>query len=156
MFDFIYITQPKEWNRLKEHYGEDVKGRFLQRLAREVERRGTLDVLRNGVRDMGCRFELAYFRPASGLNPETERVYEGNRFTVIRQLRYSRSTDGSLDLVLFLNGLPIFAAELKNPLTGQAVHGAIAQYMVGRDPKEPLFLFGRCLAHSRWIRTWCT
>ncbi len=147
VLDFIYITQPKEWNRLKERYGEDVKGRFLQRLAREVERRGTLDVLRNGVRDMGCRFELAFVRPASGLNPETERLYEGNRFTVIRQLRYSRDNDKSLDLVLFLNGLPIFTGELKNPLTGQTVQDAIVQYKMNRDPKESLFLFGRCLAY---------
>ncbi|MGH2398140.1 MAG: hypothetical protein ACRDFW_14440 [bacterium] len=65
--DFIYATQPKEWDRLKQHYGADVKDRFLKRLAREVETRGVLDVLRSGIKDAGVNFRLAYFRPASRL-----------------------------------------------------------------------------------------
>ncbi|MBI4768978.1 MAG: putative DNA binding domain-containing protein, partial [Chloroflexi bacterium] len=134
------------------HYGADVNDRFLKRLSREVERRGALDVLRNGVKDAGVKFQLAYFRPASGLNPELQRLHAANLFAVVRQLRYSVRADGhppprSLDLALFLNGLPIFTAELKNPLTGQTVEDAVRQYRADRDPREPLFAYGRCLAH---------
>ena len=71
VLDFFLATQPKEWEKLKQHYGADVKPRFLGRLSREIARRGALDVLRNGVRDSGCKFRLAYFQPASGLNEET-------------------------------------------------------------------------------------
>jgi len=145
--DFILATQPKEWSRLKEYYGADVKKRFLQRLSHEIERRGTLDVLRNGIKDAGCKFRLAYFRPSSGLNEELRELYRANIFSVVRQLHYSGSNENSLDLALFLNGLAIFTAELKNPLNGQSVTDAIAQYKKDRDPREPLFAYGRCLAH---------
>jgi type I restriction enzyme R subunit len=145
--DFVLATQPKEWTRLKQHYGEAVKEQFTRRLAREIERRGALDVLRNGIKDSGCRFQLAYFRPSSGLNEETRRLYAGNLFSVVRQLRYSPRNDKSLDLVIFLNGIPIFTAELKNPLTGQTVEEAIRQFKTDRDPREPLLGHGRCLAH---------
>jgi type I restriction enzyme R subunit len=147
VLDFIYATQPKEWKRLKEHYGAEVKEKFLKRLAREVEARGMLDVLRRGIKDSGCTFRLAFFRPSSGLNPELQKLHRANLFSVARQLRYSEKNENSLDLVLFLNGLPIFTAELKNPLTGQTIDHAIKQYKFDRDPKEPLFAFGRCLAH---------
>jgi type I restriction enzyme, R subunit len=103
--------------------------------------------LRNGIRDSGSKFQLAYFRPASGLNEETQRLYGANLFGLVRQLRYSGKNENSLDLVLFLNGIPIFTAELKNPLTGQTVEDAIAQYKHDRDPREPLFAYGHCLAH---------
>ena len=147
VLDFILATQPKEWQRLAQHYGDQVKERFLTRLASEIQRRGSLAVLRGGVKDMGCTFRLAYFRPASGLNQETRRLYAANFFAVARQVRYSTRNENSLDLVLFLNGLPIFTAELKNPLTGQTVEHAIRQYQAERDPREPLFAYGRCLAH---------
>ena len=70
VLDFIYATQPKEWERLKEHHGEEVKERFLARLSREVQNRGVLDVLRKGVKDSGCKFQLAYFQPSGGLNEQ--------------------------------------------------------------------------------------
>lgn len=145
--DFVLATQPKEWQKLAQHYGATVREQFLRRLAAEIQRRGALDVLRNGIKDSGCKFRLAYFRPASGLNEETRRLYLANLFSVVRQLRYSTANENSLDLVLFLNGIPIFTAELKNPLTGQTVEDAIRQYRKNRDPREPLFAFGRCLAH---------
>ncbi len=145
--DFVLATQPKEWKKLEQHHGTAVREQFLKRLAAEIERRGALDVLRNGLKDSGCKFRLAYFRPASGLNEETRRLYQANLFSVVRQLRYSAKSDKSLDLVLFLNGIPIFTAELKNPLNGQDVEDAIRQYKTDRDPREPLFKYGRCLAH---------
>ncbi len=145
--DFILATQPKEWEKLKQHHGAAIAEQFLKRLASEIERRGALDVLRQGIRDSGCKFQLAYFRPASGLNEETRRLHAANLFAVVRQLHYSEKSDSSLDLVLFLNGIPIFTAELKNLFNGQDVEDAIRQYKTDRDPREPLFAYGRCLAH---------
>ncbi|MEO6094262.1 MAG: RNA-binding domain-containing protein [Fibrobacteria bacterium] len=146
--DFILATQPQEWERLKQHYGAETKDRFLQRLSREIASRGALDVLRNGIKDSGCKFQLAYFRPASGLNEETARLHAGNLFSVVRQLHYSeKEPQKSLDLVLFLNGIPLFTAELKNEFSGQSVADAKAQYKTTRDPREPLLAYRRCLAH---------
>jgi type I restriction enzyme, R subunit len=108
---------------------------------------GALDVLRSGIKDSGVKFQLAYFRPASGLNEETRRLHAANLFSVVRQLRYSSKNENCVDLVLFLNGVPIFTAELKNPLNAQDVEDAIRQYKTDRDPREPLLAFGRCLAH---------
>jgi type I restriction enzyme R subunit len=147
VLDFVLATQPAEWKKLAQHYKEAVKEQFLKRLAAEITRRGALDVLRNGVKDAGCKFQLAYFRPASGLNEETRRLHAGNLFSVARQVHYSEKNENSLDLVLFLNGIPIFTAELKNPLNAQDVEDAIRQYKTARDPREPLLAYGRCLAH---------
>ncbi|MEB2284744.1 MAG: restriction endonuclease subunit R [Polyangiaceae bacterium UTPRO1] len=124
-----------------------MREQFLKRLAAEIARRGALDVLRGGLKDSGCKFRLAYFRPATGLNEETRRLHAANLFSVVRQLHYSTKNEKSLDLVLFLNGIPIFTAELKNPLTGQDVEDAIRQYKTDRDPREPLLAYRRCLAH---------
>ena len=110
--DSILATQPKEWERLRQHHGTELKARFLARLSREIARRSALDVLRNGVKDSGCKFRLAYFRPASGLNEELQRLHAANLFAVVRQLRFSEKDEQSLDLALFLNGIPIFTAEL--------------------------------------------
>lgn len=145
--DFVLATQPREWQKLAQHHGAAVKEQFLRRLAGDIERRGALDVLRNGLKDSGCKFRLAYFRPASGLNEETRRLHAANLFAVARQLRYSGKNENCLDLVLFLNGIPIFTAELKNPLNGQDVEDAIRQYKTDRDAREPLLAYGRCLAH---------
>jgi len=145
--DFVLATQPREWQKLAQHHGAGVKEQFLNRLASEIARRGTLDVLRTGIKDSGCSFRLAYFRPASGLNEETRRLHAANLFAAVRQLRYSAKNEKSLDLVLFLNGVPIFTAELKNLLNGQDVEDAMRQYKTDRDPREPLLAYGRCLAH---------
>jgi len=145
--DFVLATQPKEWKKLEQHHGAAVREQFLKRLSAEIERRGALDVLRNGLKDSGCKFRLAYFRPASGLNEETRRLHAANLFAVVRQVHYSTKNEKSLDLVLCLNGIPIFTAELKNPLNSQDVEDAIRQYKTDRDPREPLLAYGRCLAH---------
>ena len=148
VFDFIYATQPREWEKFKRQQGNDAKPRLLSRLASEVRARGTLDVLRKGIKADGCKFRLAYFHPSSGLNAELQQLYAANIFSEVRQLHYSeRNPKNSLDLALFLNGLPLFTAELKNPFTGQNVQDAIRQYRDDRDPRDALFIFGRCLAH---------
>lgn len=147
VLSFIYATQPKEWEKFKDHHGSDAKTRFLKLLSNEIASRGTLDVLRKGIKDTGCKFKLGYFKPVSGLNDESLTLYKADIFSVVRQLAYSEKTGHSLDMALFINGLPVFTAELKNPLTGQNVKHAIAQYCADRDPHEPLFKFRRCLAH---------
>ena len=147
VLDFLLATQPEEWEKLGQHHGAEVKARFLGRLSREIGRRGALDVLRVGIKDSGCRFRLAWFRPASGLNEALQRLHGANLFSVARQLRYSEKTEQSLDLAIFLNGIPIFTAELKNPFNGQDVEDAVRQYRNDRDPREPIFAHGRCLAH---------
>lgn len=152
VISFLQSTQPIEWARYKGLYRDESRERFLKRLSSEISRLGTLDVLRKGIKDSGCKFKLCYFQPASALNPENSKHYQANIFSVVRQLRFSLSdinqeNQKSLDLAIFLNGLPLFTAELKDPLTGQTVQNAISQYQKTRDPREPLFALGRCLAH---------
>lgn len=144
---FIQGTQLEEYEKLKRQYGEGTLIKLIERVNREIERRGVLDVLRNGVKDRGCYFDLTYFRPSSGMNPKHEKLYKQNQFSLIRQLRYSEHNEKSLDMVLFLNGLPLVTMELKNSLTGQIFTDAEKQYRTDRDPREPLFKFKRCLVH---------
>ncbi len=147
LIDFVQATQPKEWAKYVQQHRADARDTFLKRIAEAIESDGTVTVLRQGVKATGCKFRLAFFKPETTLNRDTEVLYQANQFTVIRQVRYSEKTDHSLDLVLFLNGLPLFTGELKNPLNGQDVKDAITQYRRTRDPREPMFALGRCLAH---------
>lgn len=145
---FLGDTQPGRWEKLAAVHGEDLENRILQRLFKELDLRGTLDVLRNGIVDYGVRFDMAYFKPETKLNPETQALYDKNRLTVTRQVRYSRQSERSVDLVLGLNGLPVATVELKNQLTGQDVQNGKRQYIQDRDPRELLFQFKkRALVH---------
>ncbi len=149
LYTFIGATQPKEWERLiTAHGGADAaQQEFAKLVAREIDDRGALDVLRHGVKDRGVTIRLAYFRPSHTLARGALDHYRDNRLTVVRQLHYSvRDPQKSLDLALFLNGVPVATAELKNPLTGQNVEHAKAQYREDRDPKELLFA-RRTLVH---------
>lgn len=145
--DFVMTTQPEAWEKLSQHHGADVKAKFLKRVSSEIEKHGLLHVLREGVKDSGCKFALAFYPPASGLNAEAAKLYEADVFSVVRQLHYSERNANSIDVVLLLNGLPIFTVELKNQLNGQNVQDAIRQYRFDRDPHEPLLRPGRVLAH---------
>lgn len=147
VLSFIYATQPEEWEKLKTQHGAQVKDKFLKRLADEIGRRGTLDVLRKGIRDYGCYFDLFYARPASKMNETYRKLYEANMFSVVRQVYFSEKNNKSVDMVIFLNGLPIITIELKDKLSGAnyTVDDAIKQYKFDRDPREPLFAFKRCL-----------
>jgi type I restriction enzyme, R subunit len=150
LYQFIDATQAKNWKRLVGFYGGDTAtaGRqFAQRLAAEVDARGVLDVLRQGVRDRGVQIDLAYFRPGHTLATDALAEYEANVLTVARQVQYSaRNRRLSLDLALFVNGLPVATVELKNPSTRQNVDDAITQYRINRDPSE-LFFAKRALVH---------
>ena len=141
LFAFIGATQIEEWNRLLTLYGGDpdkAQRGFADRLAKELDARGTVDVLRHGVVDLGVTVRLAFFRPASGLTPELLERYGKNRLTVTRQLPYEAGSTKTLDLCLFVNGVPVATAELKNALTGQGIDDAIEQYRSDRDPTNPL------------------
>ena len=145
---FIQSSQSKEWEKLKQYYKEETESKFIQRLFKELDLRGMLEVIRHGISDSGCKFKLAYFKPDSGLNPDTVDLYKLNQLAVTRQVYFSEKNKKSIDLVLFLNGLPVATIELKNHFTGQTVSEAMEQYRTSRDSKELLFQFKkRALVH---------
>ena len=144
---FLRATQPKTAEALDLDTNSNTRQQFLARLQGEISRRGVVDVLRHGVNHGPHHIELFYVTP-SRQNEQARILYEKNRFSLTRQLRYGRDeTRRSLDLVLFINGLPIFTFELKNSLTKQTAHDAILQYQRDRNPRERLFELGRCIAH---------
>lgn len=145
---FIQQTQPKDYNRLAETHGADADSRIIQRLCKELELRGSLDVLRNGFTDYGVKLKMAYFKPESLLNPDTLALYDHNRLKVYRQVYYSAKNKNSVDMVLSLNGIPVATLELKNHFTGQTASNAKQQYSTTRDNRELLFAFKkRALVH---------
>ncbi|MFA6924830.1 MAG: type I restriction endonuclease [Bacteroidales bacterium] len=143
LFEFIKETQPEAFETIIKR-GED---KFFKRLTEQIKQRGIIDVLRKGVKDLDLTIQLYYKLPVSDLNPKSIKQYESNIFSVTRQLHYSLSNNNSLDMVILLNGLPLITFELKNQWTGQNVKNAIKQYQTDRDPKEPVFQFGRCMVH---------
>ena len=144
---FLTSTQPDAAESLALDEDGPTRRTFLARLQGEIAKRGTIDVLRHGVRHGAHDLDLFYGTPSAG-NVQAQQRFEQNRFTVVRQLRYSRDeTQRALDIGLFINGLPVFTFELKNSLTKQTVHDAVWQYQKDRNPREKLFEFGRCVAH---------
>lgn len=145
---FLQESQPKRWEKISAIHGADTDNRIIQRLYKELDLRGSLDVLRNGFVDYGVRFQLAFFQPASGLNPDAVDLYNKNRLKVYRQIYYSTKNKNSVDVVLALNGIPVATLELKNQFTNQDVGNALKQYSTTRDNKELLFAFKkRTLVH---------
>ena len=160
LLQFIHNSQPQAWKKLAEIHGSTVEEKFTRRLYQELNLRGMLDVLRYGVTDYGVRFKLAYFKPASNLNPETLAFYNQNILTVTRQLHYSTHSQNSIDLLLSINGLPVTTIELKNQFTGQDVENAKQQYVRSRHSHELLFQFkSRAIIHfavdpdAAWMTT---
>ncbi len=147
LLDFIKSTQEKTYQKLEQQYGTETDTKLLKRVSSEIESRGVIDVLRNGVKDRGCHFHLVYFEPKSGLNVEHQELFKQNQFTLIRQLKYSKQNENSIDIGIFINGIPIVMLELKNSLTGQTHLDGIKQWKQDRDPKEPLFRFKRNLVY---------
>ena len=144
---FLETTQPKVADAFVLDGAGPTRRRFLARLQGEIAKRGTIDVLRHGLRHGAHEIALFYGTPSPG-NVQAREHFEQNRFTVTRQLRYSRDeTQRSLDIVLFINGLPVITFELKNNLTKQTVNDAVEQYRRDRIPREKLFELGRCVAH---------
>ena len=145
--DFLRETQGEVADALELGQDGPTRRKFLARLQGEITKRGTIDVLRHGLKHGPHRIDLFYGTPSPGNAKAAER-YAQNRFSVTRQLRYSRDeTQRALDLGLFINGLPVATFELKNSLTKQTVADAVEQYQRDRDPREKLFEFGRCVVH---------
>ena len=144
---FLQDTQPETAQALHLDQGDNIRQQFLQRLHRQISSRGIIDVLRNGIEHRAHSIRLFYGTPSQG-NESAAELNAKNRFSVTRQVHYSPKDTGlSLDLVLFINGLPILTFELKNNLTKQTAEDAVKQYMNDRDPREDLFRPGRCAAH---------
>ncbi|MHB1403836.1 MAG: type I restriction endonuclease subunit R [Thermoleophilia bacterium] len=145
--EFLRATQPETAESLSLDEDGPTRRQFLARLQGEISKRGTIAVLRNGIKHGPHHIDLFYGTPSAG-NERARELYDANHFSITRQLRYSRDeTMLALDLGLFINGLPIATFELKNSLTKQTVDDAIWQYKKDRDPREKLFEFGRCVAH---------
>jgi type I restriction enzyme R subunit len=144
---FLAETQPRVAETLDLEADGPTRRKFLARLQGEISKRGTIDILRNGIKHGPHDIDLFYGAPSPD-NAVAASRYAQNRFSVTRQLRYSRDeTKLALDLGLFINGLPVATFELKNNLTKQTVADAIEQYQRDRDPRERLFEFGRCIVH---------
>jgi type I restriction enzyme R subunit len=143
LFEFIQQTQPTSYDKIVQR-GKD---KFLKRLKTQIKQKGIITLLRKGIKDLDLNIHLYYKKPSSDLNQKAITNYNANNFSVTRQLYYSLANSNSLDMVVLVNGLPIITLELKNHWTGQTVKNAIVQYQKDRDPKEPLFAFGRCMVH---------
>lgn len=145
---WVKATQPEAWERLEKNHGAAAEANLLKRLRGALDQSGTLDVLRFGFDVLGLPqpLKMAQFKPALAMNPDIVKRYEANRLRVVRQVRYSLSNENSIDLVLFLNGIPIATAELKTDNT-QSLEDAVYQYKKDRDPApkgkpaEPLLKF---------------
>lgn len=147
VLEFVKNTQKDSWGKVVEQYTDEAEQKFLQRLDEEISARGLLSVIREGVKDRGVNIRLAYWKPENDKNSETLADYSENILSVIRQVKYSEKNENSIDMVVFVNGLPVFTMELKNQFTGQNVINAISQYRTDRDQKEKLLSFKRCLTH---------
>jgi type I restriction enzyme, R subunit len=151
---YVQETQPTEWVKFKKWHNGQSEAMFVKRVAKQLDTHGTLHLLRHGFKDVDAKFSLCQFKPAHDKNPKLVELYKQNRLTVIRQLHYSLNNEKSIDLVLFVNGLPVATAELKTDLT-QSISDAIQQYKKDRLPRdavtkevEPLLQFKtRTLVH---------
>ena len=145
-FEFIQSTQPDAWAEYESLHGDAARSTLLRRLTSELERQGSLGVLRNGVWDYGLTFKLAFFRPATTLAPDVQALYAANRLSIMRQVPPT-GTNETVDMALFINGIPVATVELKTPTTTQNVENAVAQYKL-RDPRQQLFRYAeRALVH---------
>jgi len=147
LIGFIEETQNQKFVALYKQYGVNTQHKILENISNELKKRKTLDIFREGVKDRGQKLDLVYFKPNHSKTPEHLKGYAKNRLTIIRQLKYSEKNENSIDIVFFVNGLPVITIELKNALTGQYLHHAIKQYIIDRDPKETLLEFRRCIVH---------
>lgn len=141
LLSFVQETQPKAWKKYTRLVTRNPEEAFIKAFNERCTKDGLLHVLRNGFDAVGARFRVCYFRPESNLNEEHEKLYRANKVEVYRQWYYSEKCKNSVDMVLVLNGIPVFALELKNQLTGQNIDNACWQWKNDRDPNERCFGF---------------
>ena len=147
---FLKESQPETYENLSKKYGDSIYQKVLSRLNKEIENKGLIHVLRKGFNDVyGGNIKTVFFQPNSSLNEKyRNEKYLKNRFLLVRQLYYSPNNSNSIDIGIFINGIPILTIELKNQLTGQTVENSDHQYKFDRNPKgEPLLQFQRCICH---------
>ena len=131
------------WKYLEMIHKEKTSQYLISDLTRALDsaQEGCLNVLRHGFKCYGKTVRGAFFKPVTGMNPDTQRLYGSNKLTILRQVRYSETHNNSIDTVLTVNGIPVVTMELKNPLTGSNVSHAKHQYMTDRDPQDKIFQF---------------
>lgn len=145
---FIKASQPAQWQRYEKIYGADSENKVVERFNREVKMTSLLNVLRHGFTDRGIKFRAVFWKPETTLNVTSQNQYEANIFQCTRQLHYSVLNENSIDIVLFMNGIPIVSMELKCQFTGQDTSNAIQQYKFDRASKDTIFAFKeRVLVH---------
>lgn len=147
LIEFLEKTQGEKVGKLKNIHKDLFERNLKHRINQQIKAKGVIDVLRKGIEDMGEYLTLMYPQPTSSMNPIAKSNYDSNILSVIRQVHFSQQSNESVDLVLFLNGIPVITIELKNPLSGQTYLDAIAQYRTDRSPREELFSFTRCMVH---------
>ena len=160
LIDFVQRTQPKEWARFENANQVDPVRKFCTAFNTACETEGLLSVLRHGFKHRGLRFRVCYFKPESALNQAAAAQWAANTIECYRQWYFSADTKKRVDMVLVLNGIPVFAFELKNQYTGQTVDDAKRQWMYDRDPRELCFQFNKrilayfCVDHTEvWMTT---
>ena len=145
---FIRASQPKQWERYTGVYGADSERQLIERFCREVRLVGLLKVLRQGFTDRGIKFHPVFWKPETSMNALSQAQYAANILHCTRQLHYSPVNENSVDIVLFLNGIPVVSMELKCQFTGQSVANAMEQYKFDRSGRDPIFTFkNRVLVH---------
>lgn len=149
LFQFLEATQPKAVAKLKTYHKDLYKQKIIKRLNDQIQTKGIIEVLRKGIIDgfTDTKLRLFYDKPVSGYNASANALYEANQFSVMRQVYFSPKDKKSLDLMIFINGIPVISFELKNELTKQNVQHAIKQYKNDRDPNEELFRLGRLVVN---------
>lgn len=149
LFQFFEETQAKALDKLKRYHKDLYKQKIVKRLNDQIKLKGVIEVLRKGIVDgfTDTKLRLFYDKPVSHYNQKANDLYAANIFSVMRQVYFSPQNKKSLDIVTFINGLPIISFELKNELTKQNVEHAIKQYKTDRDPNEELFRFGRLVVN---------
>ncbi|WP_299163159.1 type I restriction endonuclease, partial [uncultured Tenacibaculum sp.] len=149
LFNFLEATQPKALEKLKRYHKELYQQKIIKRINDQIKLKGIIEVLRKGVIDgfTDTKIRLFYDRPVSTYNKKAKDLYDSNLFSVMRQVYYSTKNKNSLDIVTFINGLPIMSFELKNELTKQNVKHAIKQYKTDRNPNEELLRLGRMVVN---------
>ena len=140
---FVQRTQPKAWARFEKANAQNTERKFCVAFSNAVDMDGLVSVLRHGFKHRGVAFRVCYFKPESGLNGTAAELYRQNEITCNRQWFYSAETNKSVDVVLAVNGIPVFAFELKNQYTGQTADNAVRQWMYDRDPRETCFQFNK-------------
>ena len=141
--NFVQRTQPKEWARFANMNAVDPVRKICVDFNNACDAFGLLHVLRKGFKHRGITFRVCYFKPESSLNQTDQELYEQNIFNCVRQWHYSTDNKNSVDMVLVLNGIPVFAFELKNQFKGQSVENAKLQWKTDRDPREICFQFNK-------------